>query len=127
MCFPLKPCVSLLCRMSEMDASSKIWGHMTNFFYGFLNNRGGTTCPLAQITPLSPMVFQPAHAAASSFGSFLIYSANFWLVFCSCLLSSKSVKDTIQHLGFYVILAVIGLLSDSKFLIVKQDRRSAAI
>ena len=53
MCVPLKPCISLLCRMSEMDASSKICGQMTNFFYGFLDNRGGATYPVAQITLLS--------------------------------------------------------------------------
>ena len=42
MCLSLKPCVSHLCRLSKMDAPSKICGHLTNFFYGSLENRGGT-------------------------------------------------------------------------------------
>ena len=54
MCLPLKPAVSILWRMSDLDASSRTSGHMTNFFYGFLDNRGGTTYPLAQLAPLSP-------------------------------------------------------------------------
>ena len=45
---------SLLCRMSKMADSSKMCGHLTNFFYGSLETGGGTTSPLAQITPLSP-------------------------------------------------------------------------
>ena len=54
MCLPLKPAVSILWRMSDLDASSRTSGHMTNFFYGFLDNRGGTTYSQAQLTPLSP-------------------------------------------------------------------------
>ena len=54
MCFPLKPGASLFSRLSEMDASSNICGHMINFFYGFLDNRGGTNCPMALLTPVSP-------------------------------------------------------------------------
>ena len=38
-----------------MADSSKMCGHMTNFFYGSLETGGGTTSPLAQITPLSPI------------------------------------------------------------------------
>ena len=52
MCFPLKPAVSM---MSDLDASPLTSGHMTHFFYGFLDNRGGTTYPPAQLTPLSPI------------------------------------------------------------------------
>ena len=54
MCLPLKPGASLFSRLSEMDASSNLSGHMINFFYGFLDNRGGTNCPMALLTPVSP-------------------------------------------------------------------------
>ncbi len=61
MCLALMPRVSLchvslvsLWRMSKMDGFSKLCGHMTNIFYGFPETRGGTTSPMAQITPLSP-------------------------------------------------------------------------
>ncbi len=37
-----------------MDDSSKMCDHMTNFVCGCLETRGGSTSPLAQITPLSP-------------------------------------------------------------------------
>ncbi len=37
-----------------MDGFSKLCGHMTNLFYALPETRGGTTSPLAQITPLSP-------------------------------------------------------------------------
>ena len=44
--------------MSKMADSSKMCGHMTNFFYGSLETVGGTTSLLAQITPLSPTLFE---------------------------------------------------------------------
>ena len=37
-----------------MDASTNICGHMINFFYGFLDKRGGTNCPMALLAPVSP-------------------------------------------------------------------------
>ena len=54
-------CAFLSCQLSEffgrmplLRASSLASGHMTLFFCGFLDNRGGTTYPPAQLTPLSP-------------------------------------------------------------------------
>ncbi len=47
-------CASLHHRVSKMDDSSKMCDHMTKFICGCLETRGGSTSPLAQITPLSP-------------------------------------------------------------------------
>ena len=40
---------------------------MTNFFYGFLETRGGTTSPLAHFTPLSPTCYEPRNVALTCF------------------------------------------------------------
>ena len=56
--------------MSQMDGSSKICGHMINFFDGFLETMGGTTFPLAQHIPLSPtMSTMSVHTHASGLKS----------------------------------------------------------
>lgn len=36
-----------------MDASSRMVGHMINFFYGFLETRGVSTNPVSHLTVLS--------------------------------------------------------------------------
>lgn len=63
MCLPLMQLDSFLCKMSKKADSSKMCDHMTNFFYGSLETEGGTTSPVAQITPLSDILVKETKAA----------------------------------------------------------------
>ncbi len=64
-CLPLPPCLSPFHSLSEMMGGSRIHGRMTVKVYSCQDTRGGSTFPLAQVTPLSPTSIEDEAEAGS--------------------------------------------------------------
>lgn len=64
-CLPFPQCVSHFHSLAEIMGGFKIHGHMTIKMYSCQDAGGGSTYPLAQLTPLSPTSIEDETEAGS--------------------------------------------------------------